>query len=499
MQICDREVRVPDVGELQMIQDLYDVTFPGNSCIDTYFDGYEVATGGIELDVENCVVRPNKAMKVWQEKVGLKSQLRTAMPERRQGGLVEGLLALKKRNMAAPKLQEAVNEFELIENVVAKARTVFLNEDLIDNSSLATMEGAQRWWSKQSFTAQQQMVSDVRILHEIDLCTYNFMIKTDVKPKMDCSPQSEYAALQTVVYPDKIVNALFGPVMKEINERLRMALRPNVIYNTRMTAVELNNSIEFLDVKEDFNSYEIDFSKFDKSKTSLHIRAVIALYKLFGLDELMEFFWEKSQCQTTVRDRMNGITAYLLYQQKSGNCDTYGSNTWSAALALLETMPLEKASFMIFGGDDSLIFFPKSVEVTDPCRRLASLWNFDCKLFRYEHNMFCGKFLLKIGERYKFAPDPIKLITKLGRNDIKDGVVLSEIFTSLNDNYGCYRDYRILEALNVAMIERYKVPYDGMAALCALKKYIFDFGLFASLFGYEGKLQSVDVKSNYEW
>lgn len=481
------------------IQDFYDRVFPGNSLIDSYFDGYEVATTDISIEVENCTVQPHKNVRVWQEKTGLTPVLRTAMPEKRQNGMVESLLALKKRNMAASKLQEAVNEFELIERTIDRARKIFLDENLIDCSPSSTMESNMRWWEKQSHTARQQLLKETRIVSEIDVCTYNFMIKNDVKPKMDLTPQSEYAALQTVVYPDKIVNALFGPVMKEINERIRYALKPHVVYNSRMNAEELNRTVEFLDPNEDLQSFEIDFSKFDKSKTSLHIRAVIEFYKLFGLDEMLAFLWEKSQCQTTVKDRLNGITAYLLYQQKSGNCDTYGSNTWSAALALLETMPLEKAKFMIFGGDDSLLLFPKEVCVEDPCRRLASLWNFDCKLFDFKHNMFCGKFLLKIGEKWKFAPDPMKLITKLGRKDIINGELLSEIFVSIGDNYKCYRDYRILEQLAPALQERYRTMEDPMAALIALKKYVFDFNLFASAFGYEGKFVVSKVSRDFEW
>nr|BCZ43915.1 59-kDa readthrough protein [Japanese soil-borne wheat mosaic virus] len=425
--------------------------------------------------------------------------MRTAMPEKRQNGMVESLLALKKRNMAAPKLQEAVNEFEVIERTIDRARTIFLNEDLIDTTPASTVESNMRWWDKQSHTARKQLLSETKILHEIDVCTYNFMIKNDVKPKMDLTPQSEYAALQTVVYPDKIVNALFGPVMKEINERIRYALKPHVVYNSRMNAEELNRTVEFLDPEEEYQSFEIDFSKFDKSKTSLHIRTVIEFYKLFGLEEMLAFLWEKSQCQTTVKDRLNGITAYLLYQQKSGNCDTYGSNTWSAALALLETMPLEKAKFMIFGGDDSLILFPKQLCVEDPCRRLASLWNFDCKLFDFQHNMFCGKFLLKVGDKFKFAPDPLKLMTKLGRKDIKDGALLSEIFVSIGDNYRAYRDYRIIEQLAPAVRERYRTGEDPTAALIALKKYIFSFELFAKAFNYYGNFVVSKVTRDFEW
>jgi len=490
---------VPDVGEPVAIQELYDMAFPGNSTIDTYFDGYQVASGDLHIDISDVTLYPGRQSKLWKETVGLQPVLRTAMPEKRQSSLIESVLALNKRNMAAPQLQEAVNEFEVLERTMKRARKIFFDEERIDNSSLNTVGAAARWWQKQSSDAQRRMMDDTRALHDIDLCTYNFMIKNDVKPKLDLTPQFEYSALQTVVYPDKIVNALFGPIMKEINERIRMALKPHVVYNTRMTADELNASVEFLDVDEQYESVEIDFSKFDKSKTSLHIRAVIALYRMFGLDELCAFLWEKSQCQTKVIDRTNGLVAHLLYQQKSGNCDTYGSNTWSAALALLSTMPLEKASFMIFGGDDSLMLFPKGTQIPSPCGELATMWNFDCKYFQYKINSFCGKFLIKIGSKYKFSPDPMKLITKLGRKDIKDGELLSEIFISIRDNYRSYDDYRVLSALSEAVQERYSLKCEPLFGLLALRKHISSFELFASLFNYKGRLVRKEVDRLFEW
>ncbi|KOM51404.1 hypothetical protein LR48_Vigan09g006300 [Vigna angularis] len=97
-------VVVPDVGEIQALQDLHDLAFPGNSTISTYFDGYEVASGGLTIDIDNLKINPHKQMKIWTETQCLEPVLRTAMPEKRQSGLVESVLALNKRNMATPNL-----------------------------------------------------------------------------------------------------------------------------------------------------------------------------------------------------------------------------------------------------------------------------------------------------------------------------------------------------------------------------------------------------------
>ncbi|CAA86474.1 gamma-A protein, partial [Lychnis ringspot virus] len=223
---------------------------------------------------------------------------------------------------------------------------------------------------------------------------------------------------------------------------------------------------------KNYKSLEIDFSKFDKSKTGLHIKCVIALYRLFGLDGILRVLWEKSQVQTYVKDRNFGLEAYLLYQQKSGNCDTYGSNTWSAALSLLDCLPLEDAVYAAFGGDDSLILFDEGYLISDPCKRLAGTWNFECKIFNFTFPAFCGKFLIKVDDKYLFVPDAAKLIVRLGRTDISDVDTLSESFISIDDNYRSYKDFRVLNELSNALVDRYRSPHDALAALISVC-YIF--------------------------
>lgn len=227
---------------------------------------------------------------------------------------------------------------------------------------------------------------------------------------------------------------------------------------------------------------EVDISKFDKSETNLHIDVVIALYRAFGLDNAVEYLWRQSQTQTIVKDKLNGIIVHLLFQQKSGNCDTYGSNTWATALALLDTMPLEKAALCVFGVDDSLILFEKDKHVLliDPCRKLSAVWNFDCKMLSPKIPLFYGKFLSVIGNHFRFLLDPMKAIQKLGQSGVKDGKHLSKIFVSIQDSYKSYQDYRCLSSLNEATMDRYSkynVVCDD-AAFCSLNKYFSDSNLF---------------------
>ena len=44
---------------------------------------------------------------------------------------------------------------------------------------------------------------------------YTHMIKRQPKAKLDCSVQTDYPALQTIVYNPKSVNAVFGPAYRD--------------------------------------------------------------------------------------------------------------------------------------------------------------------------------------------------------------------------------------------------------------------------------------------
>ena len=67
------------------------------------------------------------------------------------------------------------------------------------------------WFSCQPTSAVGQLAN----FNFIDLPafdTYMHMIKRQPKSRLDTSIQSEYPALQTIVYHPKVVNAVFGPV-----------------------------------------------------------------------------------------------------------------------------------------------------------------------------------------------------------------------------------------------------------------------------------------------
>jgi len=137
----------------------------------------------------------------------------------------------------------------------------------------------------------------------------------------------------------------------------------------------------------------------------------------------------------------------------------------------------------MFSGDDSLLFgavaFPKKSE------DVANVFNLEAKfLQRYKYPYFCSKFLIPSGENScAFVPDPVKLVTKLGRADLVNWTHAREYMTSLRDFLKCYRDASIHPFLSEAVSERYALtPRDFSHVFTTIAQIVYDEERFLSLY-----------------
>ena len=66
------------------------------------------------------------------------------------------------------------------------------------------------------------------------------MIKQQPKQRLDLSIQTEYPALQTIVYHSKKINALFGPVFSELTRQLLETIDSSrFMFYTRKTPTQI--------------------------------------------------------------------------------------------------------------------------------------------------------------------------------------------------------------------------------------------------------------------
>jgi hypothetical protein len=88
-------------------------------------------------------------------------------------------------------------------------------------------------------------------------------------------------------------------------------------------------------------------------------------------------------------------------------------------MALAVHYPMERCTAAAFSGDDSAVFFPREIMVYDKSPQIAASLNLSAKLELYKGSIyFCSKFVISVQGRIILAPDPIKAIAKLGRDDM---------------------------------------------------------------------------------
>jgi len=486
--VNDCPLAVPDIGSIASIQHAYDLRFPGNSEIDDSLDGYHVAVSDLSVSVQNAQIpiHPKEGYK--DAKPTIKSKLRTGMSSRRIPSERENVLAASKRNWDTPDVSEIVNIEEAVEVAVSRFVEAFVDMERVDDSILCTADNAAQWFEKQIPSTKGKILGDIGFVDDQNLSEYNYMIKCDVKPKLDCSPQGEYAALQTVIYHGKDVNWVWGPIFNELTTRFLQCLRPNVVVNTKLTPEELEDRFSWIPTDSSIKWLEMDLSKYDKSQGLLHQQCEMAIWEMFGLDKSLRDLWERGHVSTSFYDFKTGFKSWVMYQRKSGDVTTFIGNTIVNMLAMADSLPLDKAIFSLFGGDDSLIgFYPEdfSLHLQDPCQRVASVWNFQCKMFSFSIPSFCGKAILRDSMGWVVVPDHMKLITKLGATKCENKFELEEVRRSYADNYKHLSDYRVIELLCEYDEERYKVKDDVSIALCSLSKFLFSPTAFQFLFHIE--------------
>ena len=127
-----------------------------------------------------------------------------------------------------------------------------------------------RWIAKQEQVTIGQLADfDFVDLPAVD--QYRHMIKAQPKQKLDLSIQTEYPALQTIVYHSKKINAIFGPLFSELTRQLLDSIDSSrFLFFTRKTPAQIEDFFGDLDSHVPMDVLELDISKYDKSQNEFH-------------------------------------------------------------------------------------------------------------------------------------------------------------------------------------------------------------------------------------
>jgi len=144
------------------------------------------------------------------------------------------------------------------------------------------------------------------------------------------------------------------------------------------------------------------------------------------------------------------------FQRRSGDPFTFLGNTIVTMATLAFTHDLTKAIGGAFGGDDSLIFYHKNAIIVDQSKHLAEIFNLSAKIENFpEAPMFSSKFLVYAEGYYRFIPDPIKVITRLGVDDLYCGEHVKEFARSFANTNQSYLNAEVRRKVAVMAEKRY--------------------------------------------
>jgi len=314
---------------------------------------------------------------------------------------------------------------------------------------------------------------------------YRTMIKRSGKNPLDTSIQSVYTVNQSIFYnTDPYVKVYFGALLLTITNRLRHVLKPKYIFYNEMTVEQLADHVSCFLGNNSYRIVEADIAKCDKSQNYTHLRAEVEILKHFGMSDYIAEMYLQACSYTYNYDLMGGIKVILPISRKTGCFDTWFGNTLSTTLALAMNCPnMDLCHLGMFGGDDSLVIYPEDTDFEIDLQKFSVLFNFEVKLFHSRKYMyFSSKFILWNGLKYVVIPDPLKLVIRMSRQDIRDWDHLAEYYVGIVDNVSALLNETDVNVLNEAFYEKYKSYQDLLPVLGAIKYYLRDLGTFKTMF-----------------
>uniref|UniRef100_A0AB38ZKF6 Polyprotein n=1 Tax=Suncus murinus ribovirus 2 TaxID=3139576 RepID=A0AB38ZKF6_9VIRU len=475
-------------NDYYLLQTFYDTVLPGNSLHFREFEQEICEMADMDLSVENVKLTLAKIRPMKPRKPHLHPVLRTSICENRQPTQIDSLLGLIKRNLTVPDLDGIVDESCIANVMIKRFMNTYIDMEIFKNflaHPIFPNVGLLREWLENQPTCTQNQILGLTTISDYNLNEYILMNKNTLKPTLTTQAPYEYSSVQTIAYQDKDINAYFCPIFKEIRERIINCLKKKFAIFSDMSAEEfaslLTSRFPNGEIVYNGRKLEIDMSKYDKSQQSLILHFECLLYAIFGFPQEIISMWHSAHMSVVLQDFLNGVKAYIMYQRRSGDASTFIGNTL-VLMGILAT--LFRMDWGFFSGDDSLLGITDDGQpIPDLNVLCGELFNMESKFFYYEYPYFCSKFLVFDNYRYYFVPDPIKLITKLGRHDLVNYDHADEYRVSSLDLTKGYDNHKVGELLTYAISERYNVRLGNVAIiLSCIRRFLSSKSSFFSLY-----------------
>lgn len=140
---------------------------------------------------------------------------------------------------------------------------------------------------------------------------------------------------------------------------------------------------------EQYNGYEIDISKYDKSQDELSLLVFAEILLREGVPYDVVKKWTLDHTSTTINFRGLGLKVKANFQRKSGDASTLHGNSRVLTVAMSWCIGDEGLVVKLIRGDDSFLLKTHgSGSLVNCLSGFSDLFNFETKLLQYDGSMF---------------------------------------------------------------------------------------------------------------
>lgn len=451
------------------LQLAHDSILPGTSFLPKETDQWQVHHNDLDSPFSNIVFRGDGQMYNIPKFDTLRPVISTAMPDLRPYTRDESFLAARKRNDDVPRFDRVIDDSRMAVDMWSLTKEVAFKPDLLKHfksNPISTSIDDTLNWLKTQDVASKDLETDFSLLDQ-DLTDYSFSIKRNPKPNLTLDAGSIYSALQTIVYHPKHINAVFCPIFRELKSRILSSLNPGFFLFTDDDPTDFMDKVNsFMSDKnhEDYFPLEADISKYDKSQGELALYYECLWMLDLGVPEFFVILWFLMHRFTRLNDRSSKLSFFVMYQRKSGDASTFLGNSMFLLAVIVVLTPRGTIVLLLFAGDDSLLL--TTFVIPDTSSTANYMFNLEIKYFYFSYYYFCSKFVLIVDGVWYFVPDPVKILVKLGRTDIRNYAHLEEYRISHVDLLKSYNLMCLNLAINEALKNRY--PWVTMDMTCIM-------------------------------
>ncbi|KAG6011563.1 hypothetical protein E4U43_008237 [Claviceps pusilla] len=343
---------------LEIIQDVLDQQWPGNSIIENKYDGTMAEHTPFHISVEaNAKLTLSKFHSVLKPAVGLRPKLRTSCAPARQPTARGALLSLAKRNFGVDFLASPLGYKEFAKRAVEKMMDVLCVDDWRDRLNemepiRPSKDNLDEWLATQDPAVVRNLEREDwsfgydHVLEAVDF--YQLILKSMPKVAQDTKPQTTMPTVQTIMFHSKTINSYFGPVFRQVDKRFRSLLRPEVLINKgkNLDVIEkfltrcYQNHMGCLNVENDFSDY-------DRSQGMLALCVDMEVMEMMKASTEVVEDWVRGHLKTTNVSYQLGLTVYLWLQRKSGDVNTSDGNTRFNYVSLVYSLELTRSEVLV--------------------------------------------------------------------------------------------------------------------------------------------------------